>query len=234
MSRPSLVLVDDHHLVAAGLAAILSEEFDITAVLQSAEGIIGELMRCRPDGLLLDISLPGLNGIEAVREISRRKWPIRIIMVTMLTHPAYASEAMSAGASGFVPKTATAEDLIYAVRKVLAGGIYVSPTIARSVEEVEAQEGKLDPLAKLTRRQRAVLQLAAEGRSAREIASILGISPRTAEFHKYRGMEALGLKSMRALIEFALRHRLLHAAATTGAVSARSTLASTGERLGEG
>jgi DNA-binding NarL/FixJ family response regulator len=234
MKGPSLVLVDDHHLVAAGLAAILSEEFEIRAVLQSAEGIMGELMRCRPDGLLLDISLPGLSGIEAVRQIRRRKLPTRILMVTMHTDPAYATEALSAGASGFVLKTAAAEDLICAVKTILAGGIYVTPSIASAVEEVRAQEGKLDPLAKLTRRQRAVLQLAAEGRSAREIGSILGISPRTAEFHKYRGMEVLGLKSMRELIQFALQHRLLHAVATAGAISAQSTMAATGEGLGKG
>jgi DNA-binding NarL/FixJ family response regulator len=234
MRRLSLALVDDHHLVAAGLAAILSEEFEIRAVLQSAEGIVGELMRGRPDGLLLDVSLPGLSGIEAVRQIRRRKLPTRILMVSMHTDPAYASEALSAGASGFVLKTAAVEDLIFAVRRILAGGIYVTPSIASAVEELRVQEAKFDPLAKLTRRQRAVLQLAAEGRSAQEIASILGISARTAEFHKYRAKDVLGLKSKRELIQFALQHRLLHPAATAGAISAPSTGGATGEGLGKG
>jgi DNA-binding NarL/FixJ family response regulator len=207
MKRSSLILVDDHYLCAAGLEAILSREFEIRAVLPSAVGIVGELVRSCPDGLLLDVAMPGLNGIEAAEQIRRRQLCTPILMVTMHADPTYAIRALSAGASGYVLKTAAPDELILAIRKVLAGGTYVASPIARAVEK--ACEGKLDPLGGVTRRQQIVLRLAAAGWTAREIGSLLGISSRTAEFHKYRAMEVLGLKNMCDLIQFALLHRLL-------------------------
>jgi DNA-binding NarL/FixJ family response regulator len=170
---------------------------------------VGELVRSCPDGLLLDVAMPGLNGIEAAEQIRRLRLPTRILMVTMHADPIYAIKALSAGASGYVLKTVAADELILAIRKVLVGGTYVAPAIAGAVEEACTREGKLDPLARVTRRQRIVLRLAAAGWTAREIGSLLGISPRTAEFHKYRAMGVLGLKTIRDLIQFALLHRLL-------------------------
>lgn len=209
MKRPSLILVDDHYLCAVGLEAILSREFEIRAVLGSAVGIVGELVRSCPDGLLLDVAMPDLSGIEAAEQIRRRQLCTPILMVTMHADPTYAIRSLSAGASGYVLKTAAPDELILAIRKVLAGGTYVASPIARAVEEACAQEGKLDPLATVTRRQRIVLRLAAAGWTAREIGSLLGISSRTVEFHKYRAMEVLGLKNMCDLMQFALLHRLL-------------------------
>jgi DNA-binding NarL/FixJ family response regulator len=205
--RARILLADDHSLVAAGLCKLLEEEFDLVGSVGDGRALVTAAKRERPDVILLDISMPLLNGVEAARQLQVAVPTSKLIFVTVHSDSPYVVEAFRAGASGYVLKRSAASELVAAIHDVLNGNLYVTPLIAKSaLEGILKVAEKRGPL--LSTRQREVLQLVAEGHSAKEIADILRISPKTVEFHKGWIMKKLDLHSTAELTRYALEHRI--------------------------
>jgi len=209
--RPRVLLADDHRLVAEGLVALLSPEFDLVGVVEDGRALVQEAQRLRPDVIVADITMPHLNGIDALTLLRREDERVRVVFLTMHQDVTYARRALEAGASGFVVKHSAAAELIAAVRAALEGKVYLTPALAGDVLRAMRREPDPsgDPVASLTPRQREVLHLLAEGRSAKEIGVTLGISARTVEFHKYQMMETLKLHTNAELVHFAIKNGLV-------------------------
>jgi DNA-binding NarL/FixJ family response regulator len=211
MKRPRVLLADDHEIVLDGLRRILSADFDVAASTNSGTELERLGKELQYDVVVADISMPGMNGIEATRRILKARPEARILILTMHTDVAYAIEAFKAGASGYLLKNSAAGELVTAIGEVLKGRTYVSPLIAKDVMELvlHPQKDQRRPGFPLSVRQREVLSQIAQGRSAKEIARALNISPRTVEFHKYRIMTELGLKTTAELVQFAIKNDLV-------------------------
>jgi DNA-binding NarL/FixJ family response regulator len=207
MTRPRIVLADDHCVVAAGLRSLLEPHFDVVEVVSDGRALLAAAKALDPDVVVLDISMPSLNGIDAARQLRAAKSRAKMVFLTMHREVTYAVRAMEAGASGFVLKHSAPSELVTAIQEALKGGTYVSPQIAGDLV-YGSQHGitaGATALRELTPRQREVLQLVAEGNSAKEIAAVLHISVRTAEFHKARLMESLGVETTAELVQYAIR-----------------------------
>ena len=206
MKRPRILLADDHRIVAEGLKRLLEPEFDLVAVVEDGRALLAAASELKPDVIVSDISMPELNGVEALEELKRDNPEVRVVFLTMHHNVAYARKAMDAGALGFVLKHSAVAELILAVRAAAAGRTFVSPAIAGELLQSmrEQDSANDDPILKLTLRQREILRLLVDGHSAKAIAARLDISPRTVEFHKYSMMETLGISSNAELIRFAL------------------------------
>ncbi len=210
-----IVLVDDHHVVRQGLKVLLEEERDFEIVGEASTGLdaVQLVERTRPDVLVVDLLIPGLNGLEVTRRVHQLLPHMRIIILSMHSNEAYVVEALKNGASGYVLKDSSFEDLVRAVREVMDGRRYLSPPLSeRAIETYVSQKtksGSLDPYDTLTAREREVLQLAAEGDSNNEIAAKLSISPRTVETHRANMMRKIGLRSQTDLIRYALKKGIL-------------------------
>ncbi len=208
MKRARVLLADDHKIVAAGLKGILEPEFELVGTVQDGRALLKAARELRPDVIVVDISMPLLNGIEAVRQLKKANDRAKVVFLTMHPDVTYASRAFEAGASGYVLKHSAPAELVAAIREALQGRTYVTPMIAgelmRSYQDGSGK--RKDPIRTLTPRQREVLQLLAEGHSAKDAAAILGISPRTAEFHKYRMMRELGIRTNAELMQYAIKH----------------------------
>jgi DNA-binding NarL/FixJ family response regulator len=202
MKRARLLLADDHTLVTAGLRKLLEPEFDVVGTAADGRALIEEAEHLQPDVILLDITLPLLNGIEAARAIKRTSPEVKIIFVTMHSDPDYVAEAFRAGGSGYVLKRSAASELVAAIGEVLAGRSYLTPL-------VDAQPAPGRRAGRLTGRQREVLQLVAEGHSTKEIAGILKISIKTVEFHKSGIMQKLSMHSTAELTRYAIDHGMI-------------------------
>jgi len=200
MGKPRLLLADDHRIVIEGLRSILEAEFELVGAVGDGRALLAEAARHDPDVIVVDISMPLLNGIEAARQLGKSHPRAKIIILTMHDDLIYANRALEAGASGYVLKHSAPAELVTAIREALAGRIYITPSIAK---KRPSGHKVIDPL---TPRQREVLQLVAEGHSAKQIASVLNISSRTVEFHKYRIMEDLQLHSNAELVQYAIKH----------------------------
>ena len=211
MKRPRLLLGDDHAIILDGLRRILEPHCDIVGSVQDGRALVAAAQELHPDVVVADISMPLLNGIEAARQILKAQPRVKIVFLTMHPDVTYATEAFRAGASGYVLKNSAASELVTAIQEVLKGRTYLTPLVAKdviaSLLEVPAPSEKLPPA--LTPRQREILQLVAEGRAAKDIAAILNISPRTVEFHKYRIMEVLGLRTTAELTQYAIKHGIV-------------------------
>ena len=206
MRRPRVLLADDHALVVEGLRRLLEGDFDLVGAVTDGRTVIAAAERLRPDVILLDISMPNLNGIDAARQLTRLVPDSKVVFVTMHGDPAYVAEAFRAGARGYLLKRCAARELIEAIRAVLAGRSYVTPLVPGSHRAVEAREfSRSEPL---TPRQREVLQLIAEGRVAKEIAGTLRVSVRTVEFHKAAIMSRLEIRTTAELTRYAIAHGL--------------------------
>ena len=208
MNRPRVLLADDHRMVAEGLKSLLSTEFELLDVVEDGRALLKAAWKLRPDVIVADITMPHLNGIDALVQLKQEAFPGRVVFLTMHPEAAYARRALEAGAAGYVLKHSAPAELIAAISAALDGRTYVSPSVAGEVFRVltgAAQEAG-DPVGSLTPRQREILQLLAEGRSAKEIGTTLAISARTVEFHKYQMMERLGLHTSAELVRFALKH----------------------------
>lgn len=211
MRRPRLVLADDHTLIVHGVRRMLEPECEVVGIASNGRSLIDLVQKTRPDLVLLDISMPQLNGIDAARQL-RKSWPdIKIVFLTMHADRDYVIEAFRAGASAYLLKSSAEEELLSAIRKVLAGKVYVTNALAPELQNLHLQQAAARGAAEsaLTEREREVLQLLAEGRSAKEIAGILGLSVKTIEYHKYRMMNRLGLHSSAELVTYAVRKSLL-------------------------
>jgi len=187
------------------MKTLIEQEYDVAGEVRDGRALITEALRLRPDLIIVDIGMPLLNGIEAAKRI-REAWPsAKFLFVSMHASLLYVREAMSVGASGYLLKTSAAEELVPAIRMVLRGQIFVTPALGTKIAE-DARQPSLSPSGiTLTARQREVLQLVAEGRSSKEIAHILGVSTKTAEYHRHQLMRRLGLRSVGQLAAFAVR-----------------------------
>jgi DNA-binding NarL/FixJ family response regulator len=210
MKRPRVLLADDHRMVAEGLKALLTAEFDLAGVVEDGRALVEAAQILRPDVIVSDITMPHLNGIDAWTQIKKTNPNAKIVFLTMHPDAAYARRALEAGASGFILKHSTPQELVLAVRAALEGRTFITPALAAEVLQSFRESPKAkDPVAALTARQREVLQLLAEGKSSKEIGSLLSISARTVEFHKYQMMETLGTENSAELIGFAIKHGLV-------------------------
>ena len=209
--RPRVLLADDHLLVAEALKSLLAPEFDLVGVVEDGRALVEAARKLRPDVIVADVSMPHLNGIEALIQLRQSGDRVPVVFLTMHRDATFARRALDAGASGFVLKHSAPAELIVAIRAALEGSTYLTPQLAGEVlEGMKQAPTKADnPLGSLTPRQREVLQLLAEGHSAKEIASDLSISARTVEFHKYQVMETLGIRTNAELIHFAIKHGLV-------------------------
>jgi DNA-binding NarL/FixJ family response regulator len=209
--RPRVLLADDHLMVAEALKSLLAPEFDLVGVVEDGRALLEAAGTLRPDVIVADITMPGLNGIDALIRLRRGGDRVPVVFLTMHRDVSFARRAFEAGASGFVLKHSAPFELVSAIRIALEGKTYLTPQLAGEVLEAMEQEPQRvpDPVASLTPRQREVLQLLAEGRSAKEIAATLSISARTVEFHKYQMMETLGLHTNAELIHFAIKQGLV-------------------------
>jgi DNA-binding NarL/FixJ family response regulator len=207
MKRARVLLADDHRVVAEGVRCLLQPQFDVIGIVSDGRELLSVANRLDPDLIVLEIPMRSLNGIEAARQLRSSRSRAKVVFLTMHSEVSYAARALEAGASGFVTKHSAASDLITAMQEALKGGTYISPRIASDLLDSFRRGARADGEAQgiLTPRQREVLQLVAEGCSAKEIAAILHISPRTAEFHKGRLMETLGLQNTAELIQYAMR-----------------------------
>ncbi len=208
MTQPRVLLADDHRMVTEGLKGLLTEEFELVGIVEDGRAMVSAAGKLRPDVIVADISMPQLNGIDALALLKRDNPDVRVVFLTMHRDAAYARRALEAGASGFVLKHSAPAELVLAVRAALQGRTFIAPDLAAEVFRTP-KEDDADPLAALTPRQREILQLLAEGKSAKEIAAALGLSARTVESHKYSLMDALGMENSAALIRFAVKHGLV-------------------------
>ncbi len=208
MKRPRVLLADDHKMVAEGIRSLLEPEFEVAGTVEDGRALVTAARELRPDVIIADISMPLLNGIEAAVQIKKADPRVNIIFLTMHPDATYATRAIEAGASGYVLKHSAPSELVTAIREALRGRTYITPMIAKDLVQslMDRPRQREDVAHKLTPRQREVLQLVAVGHSAKEIASLLNVSPRTVEFHKYRIMEDLGLRTNAELIQFAIKH----------------------------
>ena len=211
MSRPRVLLADDHQIVTEGLQSLLAARFDVVGIVQDGQALLDAARMLEPDVIVADISMPLVNGIEATLRLRQEQPQIKVVILTMHREEAYARRALEAGASGYVLKVAAPAELVLAIDAAVAGKTFVTPELeANLAGPVRGDGGRAQGAATaLTRRQREILQLLAAGKTAKEIGAVLGISARTVESHKYDLMEALGLERSAELVQFALKHGLI-------------------------
>jgi DNA-binding NarL/FixJ family response regulator len=198
-------------MVAEGLKSLLVVEFDLIGVVEDGRAMVEAAKALKPDVIVADITMPYLNGIEALEEIEKFDPNVRVIFLTMHRDVAYARRAIEAGAVGFVLKHSAPEELVLAVRAAAQGRTFITPALAGQVLQALKQGSAEaeDPIATLTLRQREILRLLVDGLTAKQIAVQLDISSRTVEFHKYRMVELLGLNASAELIHFAIKHDIV-------------------------
>jgi DNA-binding NarL/FixJ family response regulator len=211
VSRPRVLLADDHRLVAEGLKSLLSAEFELVGVVEDGRALIEAARKFRPDVIVADITMPHLNGIDALAQLRQDDARVRVVFLTMHPEVAYARRALEAGALGYVLKHSAPSELIAAIHAALDGKTWLTPAVAGDVlQSMKREPDKAgDPVASLTPRQREILQLLAEGLSAKEIGAALAVSARTVEFHKYQMMERLNLHTSAELVHFAIKHGIV-------------------------
>ena len=210
MTRPRVLLADDHVLVLEGLAKLLEDRYELVAKVQDGRTLVRVAQELQPDILIVDISLPHLNGLDAAKQIVKLNPKAKIIFLTMHAEPAYAREAFQLGASGFLLKRSAAGELAQAIDAALKGQIFITPAIAKDLLEVFAHSSSSTPAKEpLTTRQREVLQLMAEGHTTKAMASLLHVSTKTIEFHRAQIMRALDLHSTAELTRYAITHGLI-------------------------
>lgn len=218
MTKTKVLLADDHTIVAEGLRSLLEGEFELVGSVSDGRALLEAARNLNPDVIVADISMPLLNGLDAARQLKRDGATAKIVFLTMHAEAQLAAEAFRAGASGYLLKSSAGEELIAAIHEVTKGRAYVTPLITKDVLSflIGAARQPEQPAIKLTPRQREVLQLVAEGRTMKEIASILNISTRTVESHKYEMMETLGVQTNAELVQYAIKLGLVSVAPAPG------------------
>jgi len=206
-----VLLADDHTLLLEGIRLMLEPEFELVGSVEDGQQLLAAARTAKPDVILLDISMPVLNGIDAAHQLRKTLPSAKLIFLTMHADPDYVAEAFRAGAAGYLLKRSAASELLTAIREVLKGHHYVSPLVARDALEMLVTStkpaGKLSD--RLTPRQREVLQLVAEGRTRKEIASVLNISVKTVEFHKAALMRELNVRTVAGFTRYAIEHGMI-------------------------
>ena len=212
MNRPRLLLADDHTMVLEGLCSLLREDFEVAGTVGDGRELLSAAETLRPDAILVDISLPLMNGIEAARRLRGLLPETKIIFLTMHADATYVREAFRAGAHGYVLKSSAHSELVHAIRQTLNGHVFVTSQIPSEVRETlpkRAGRVKERAVTGLTAREREIVQMVAEGRAAKEIAQILHVTVKTVEFHKYNAMKRLGVHSTAELTLHAVKSGLV-------------------------
>jgi DNA-binding NarL/FixJ family response regulator len=210
MNKTRLLIADDHTLVAEACKKILEPEFEVIAIVNDGRALLRAALEFKPDVLIIDIGMPLLNGLDAGEQLKKLLPRAKQLYVTMNMDPEVAAEAFRRGASGYLPKSAAAIELVTAVREILRGRSYLSSLIAKDTVIFLLRTGeKYAEDEHITQRQREVLQLLAEGMSMKEVGYTLHIKPGTVAFHKYRIMEAIGAKTNAELLQYAIGHNML-------------------------
>ena len=210
MARVRILLADDHTLFCNLLRDLLEPEYEVVGSMSDGRELLKAADSLCPDVVLVDIGMPSLNGLDAGRRLKQANPRVKLIYLTMNNNIEYAREALQAGASAFILKNSKSSELLHAIRDALKGVSYMAPEIRRALNEVFLRDPKaVDRRQHLTDRQREVLQMLAEGRSLREIASLLQISYRTVRFHKVRIMEELGISKNAELVKYAIKHGMI-------------------------
>jgi DNA-binding NarL/FixJ family response regulator len=210
--QPTVLLADDHEIVVEGLRRTLESEFEVIGAVTDGLTLVTASQELKPDVIVIDISMPLMNGIEAARQIQKAGLTSKIVFLSMHPDVVYVSEAFRAGGSGYVLKSSAGIEIVKAIRQVLQGGIYITPAINHTAvqAQIKRDHRSQDQLRTLSPRRREVVQMTAEGNSTKKIADILRLSPRTVEFHRYRAMEALGLHTIAEVVQYAIKHRLIN------------------------
>jgi len=209
MVRPRLLLADDHTLVVEAFTKLLETEFEIAGTVTDGLSLLKEAPKLRPDVIILDLNMPQLNGMDAGRELKRLMPFTKIIVLTMSEDFELATQALRHWASAYLLKKSAASELVKAVREVLKGRTYVTPKVAQRLLEEFVRDPRPDQEKHLTKRQREVLQLLAEGHTMRQVGALLEISMRTVAFHKYQIMQEHGLKTQSDIVMFAIKQRIV-------------------------
>ncbi len=206
----TIFIADDHDVVRSGLASLLAAQADMRVIGTATDGqqAVREVLTLQPDVVVMDISMPTMNGIEAVIELRARQSQTKVIILSMHSSVEHVFRALEAGANGYVLKDAAAKDIAEAVRTVRAGRRYLSPRVAEIMADAVQRSGARSPLETLSRRERQVLQLVAEGRSSAQIAELLSLSPKSVDTYRSRLMQKLHLSDVAALVKFAIQHGL--------------------------
>jgi len=208
-----VLLADDHNLVRAGIRALLEASGGIEVVAESGDGreALELIIKHRPDVALLDIGMPGLNGLEVAKRAAQASPRTRVVILSMHADATYVRQALRAGAAGYLLKGAAVAELPLALQSVMRGETYLTPKISRTIVEGFLREDTEEPglLEALTARQREILQLIAEGKATKEIAQLLDLSVKTVETHRMRMMERLGIHDVAGLVRFAVRAGLV-------------------------
>lgn len=211
MDKIRVLLADDHRIVLEGLKNLLESEYDVVGMAEDGHTLVKEALRLKPDVVIADISMPSLNGIDAVGQIRKEGLNPKVIFLTMHNDALYAKEVLDMGASGFVLKHSASSELIMAIQEALRGNTHISPVISQELLRLckDNKDGHEGLFGNLSLRQREVLKLLAEGNSAKEVARLLKITSRTVEFHKYSIMQQLKIKTSAELVPFAIKHGIV-------------------------
>lgn len=206
MSLPRVILADDHTILVEAFRKLLEPHFEIVGTVSDGRSLLETSPKLNPDVVVVDIGMPLMNGLEAGMRLKELMPRIKLIFLTMNADPDLALEAMRSGASGYLLKTSAADELIRAIRLALKGASYVTPQLARGMDKafINNPEGR-GHARTLTPRQREVVQLLAEGKSMKQVASVLNVTQRTVAFHKYRAMGELNIETTAELIQFAVK-----------------------------
>lgn len=211
MSRQRILLGDDHPLMLSGISSLLAQHYDIVGTSPDGHALVGAALELRPDIVVLDVSMPVLNGIDAAGRIRAALPDVLIVFLSMHANPMYLRKAFDAGASAYVLKTGAAEELLTALEQARRGRQYVSPEFGPDVADSLRTGRPAKAAVTLTDRQRQILQLVAEGRQNKEIAEVLGVSVKTVEFHRGRLMARLNARSVAELTRYAVIEGLIDA-----------------------
>ena len=238
MNKPTVMLADDHTLIAEAFRNLLEPQYQVVATVQDGRALLETAMQVRPDIVVVDIGMPVLNGLSAGQQLKRQLRKVKVIYLTMNEDPDLAAEAMRTGGSAYLLKSSASSELLKSMHEVLRGGSYVTPRIQKGIEDsfIRSSRPKVAEK-KLTPRQVEVLQLLAEGKSMKEVGSVLSLTVRTVAFHKYRIMEILNVRSNAELIHFAVRNNIVgtcdaHTVSKIAPTSVPTELASSAARVG--
>ena len=214
MEKPRVLMADDHSILLAGVRKLLEERYDVVGMVEDGRALLEAAERFKPDLILVDISMPLLNGLDAVRQLRKSQPDVKLLFLTMHASPQYATEAFKAGGNGYLLKQSAVSELPEAIEAVLQGKYYLTPSIAKPIIE-QALKAEEKPtvkgsIAELTSRQREVLQLIGEGKRTKEIAELLKLSVKTVEFHKNCLMKELDLHTTAELVRYAIKQGLTH------------------------
>jgi DNA-binding NarL/FixJ family response regulator len=207
MAVPRLLLADDQTMFVQALAELLRSKYELVDIVENGRALVESSLKHKPDVIVTDVTMPLMNGIDAIRRLRKEETPPKVIFLTMHGDPEIVAECVRSGASGFVKKESCYEELVAAIDAVLNNQVYFPPGTSEEVLASDAKStGALDPL---TSRQREILQLLAEGNTAKEIAAMMNVSTRTIEWHKYRMMRVLRVQNSAELVRYAVRSKLV-------------------------